>query len=172
MADLIQIILIPLLSLLPCILWLWYFSTRSRYKRPAVNVLAITFLLGALSTIPALALNLAGQSVFLEIFGRTQLSHILVLLFVVGPIEELIKLLVVFFYAYRRPEFDEPLDGVIYSATAALGFAAIENVVYLAQNDPMLVLLRGPLSNPGHALFSAVWGLSLSRAKARPNLLD
>ena len=34
------------------------------------------------------------------------------------------------------------------------------------QNDPTLVLLRGPLSNPGHALFSAFWGLALSRAKA------
>jgi hypothetical protein len=80
------------------------------------------------------------------------------------------KLLVVYLYTYRRPEFDEPLDGVIYSATSALGFAAIENVIYLAQYDPLLVLLRGPLSNPVHALFSALWGLSLSRAKAAPNL--
>ncbi len=170
MTALTQIIFVPLLSLLPCVLWLWYFSSRSRYKRPAVRVLGITFLLGALATIPALALNLLGQSLFIAIFGRTQLSHILVLLFIVGPVEELLKLLVVYFYAYRRQEFDESLDGVIYSATAALGFAAIENVVYLAQNDPMLVLLRGPLSNPGHALFSAVWGLSLSKAKAAPNL--
>jgi hypothetical protein len=133
-------------------------------------VVGVTFLLGALATVPALALNLFGQSFFLNIFGRTQFSHILVLLFVVGPVEELIKLFMVYIYAYRQPAFDEPLDGVIYSATAALGFAAVENIVYLAQNDPMLVLLRGPLSNPGHALFSSVWGLSMSRAKAAPNL--
>src|SRR5262245_28396410 len=166
-----QIIIVPLLSLLPCALWLWSFSSRSLYKRPARRVLAVTFALGALATIPALVLNLAGQSLFLDFFGRAMRSHILTLLFVVGPIEELLKLLVVYFYAYRRKEFDEPLDGVIFSATAALGFAAIENVVYLAQNEPMLVLLRGPLSNPGHALFSAVWGLSLSKAKAAPNLV-
>ncbi len=171
MTGLTQIIFVPLLSLLPCVLWLWYFSSRSLYKRPAVRVLGMTFLLGALATIPALALNLVGQSLFIDLFGRTQFSHLLVLILVVGPIEELLKLLVVYFYAYRRKEFDEPLDGVIFSATAALGFAAIENVVYLAENEPMLVLLRGPLSNPGHALFSAVWGLSLSKAKASPNLL-
>src|SRR5499425_3085858 len=171
MTALSQIIFVPLLSLLPCVLWLWYFSSRSLYKRPAVRVLGTTFILGALATIPALALNLVGQSLFLDFFGRTQFSHLLVLIFVVGPIEELLKLLVVYFYAYRRKEFDEPLDGVIFSATAALGFAAIENVVYLAQNEPMLVLLRGPLSNPGHALFSAFWGLSLSRAKAAPNMV-
>ncbi|MCI0337153.1 MAG: PrsW family glutamic-type intramembrane protease [Acidobacteria bacterium] len=171
MTELKQIIFIPLLSLFPCVLWLWYFSSRSLYKRPAVRVLGVTFLLGALATIPALFFNLIGQDIFHSLFGSTQSSHILVLLFIVGPVEELIKLLVVYFYAYRMQEFDEPLDGVIYSATAALGFASVENIVYLAQNDPMLVLLRGPLSNPGHALFSAIWGLSLSRAKAAPNLV-
>jgi RsiW-degrading membrane proteinase PrsW (M82 family) len=172
MGALQQFIFVPVLSLLPCVLWLWYFSSRTRYKRPAVRVLALTFLLGALATLPALFLNLFGQSLFLNIFGRTSWSHLLVLIFVVGPVEEAIKLLVVYFYAYHQQEFDEALDGVTFSATAALGFAAIENVVYLAQNDPMLVLLRGPLSNPGHALFSAVWGLSLSRAKTRPNLFS
>lgn len=172
MGALQQIIFVPVLSLLPCVLWLWYFSSRTRYKRPAVRVLALTFLLGALATLPALFLNLFGQSLFLNLFGSTLWSHLLVLIFVVGPVEEAIKLLVVYFYAYRQQEFDEALDGVTFSATAALGFAAIENVVYLAQNDPMLVLLRGPLSNPGHALFSAVWGLSLSRAKTQPNLFS
>jgi len=171
MTALSQIIFVPLLSLLPCVLWLWYFSSRTLYKRPAVRVLGATFMLGALATIPALALNLIGQSLFIDFFGDTQLSNILVLFFVVGPVEELLKLLVVYFYAYRRKEFDEPLDGVIFSATAALGFAAIENVVYLARTDLILVLLRGPLSNPGHALFSAMWGLSLSKAKVAPNLL-
>ncbi len=172
MTALSQIIFVPLLSLLPCVLWLWYFSSRSLYKRPAVRVLGMTFLLGALATIPALALNLVGQSLFIDLFGRTQISHVLVLFFIVGPIEELLKLLAVYSYAYRRKEFDEPLDGVIFSATAALGFAAIENVVYLAQSDNNeLLLLRGTLSNPGHALFSAMWGLGLSKAKAAPNLL-
>jgi len=172
MAALQQFIFVPVLSLLPCVLWLWYFSSRTRYKRPAFRVLGLTFLLGALATIPALVLNLFGQSLFIYLFGNTTWSHLLLLLFVVGPVEEGVKLLVVYFYAYRQQEFDEALDGVIFSATTALGFAAIENVIYLAKNDAMLVLLRGPLSNPGHALFSAIWGMSLSRAKTRPNLFS
>ena len=172
MASLQQFILIPLLSILPCVLWLWYFSSRSRYKRPAIGVLGLTFFLGGLATIPALLLNLQGQSLINDLFGRSAPARILVLFLVVGPVEELLKLLVVYFYAYRRPEFDEMLDGVVYSAAAALGFAAVENIVYLAENDPRLVLLRGPLSNPGHALFSAIWGLALSRAKAMPNLTN
>src|SRR5262249_49703900 len=144
MTAISQIIFVPLLSLLPCVLWLWYFSSRSLYKRPAVRVLGLTFMLGALATIPALALNLVGQSLFIDFLGRTLFCSSLLFFLGVGPIEELLNFRVVFFFAYRRKEFDEPLDGVIFSTTAALGFAAIENVVYLAQNEPMLVLLRGP----------------------------
>ncbi len=172
MSSLQHFILVPLLSLLPCVLWLWYFSSRSRYKRLSGYVLGMTFLAGTLVTIPALVLNQAGKLALFGLFGDSLLTRLFLFILVVGPVEELLKLLAVYFYTYRRQEFDEPLDGVIYGATAALGFAAIENVVYLAQNDPLLVLLRGPLSNPGHALFSAIWGMSLSRAKAKPNLFS
>ncbi|HZN10358.1 MAG TPA: PrsW family glutamic-type intramembrane protease [Blastocatellia bacterium] len=166
-----RLIIIPLLSLLPCLLWLWYFSSRSVYKRPSRRVIAVTFWLGGLATILALGCNLVGQQFIQSWFGTGASAHVLLLFLVVGPIEELAKLLVVYFYAYRRPEFDEPLDGVIYSAAAALGFAAAENLIYLWQSQAFeVVLLRGPLSNPGHALFSALWGLALSRAKAAPNL--
>jgi protease PrsW len=170
-----QYILIPLLALLPCVLWLWYFSSRSRYKRPALHLLGLTFLFGGIATLPALYFNLQGQSLVNGLFAQrvSPLTlRILVLFLVVGPVEELLKLLVVYLYAYRRREFDEMLDGVIYSAAAGLGFAAVENIVYLAENAPQLVLLRGPLSNPGHALFSAIWGLALCRAKAAPNLTN
>ena len=170
MTDLQQLIFIPLISLLPCVVWLVYFYTHSRYKRPPFKLIAITFLLGALATIPALFLNVIGQKAFYLFAGKTQISHILFFFIVVGPVEEAIKMLMVWIYAYRQPQFDEPLDGVIYSAAAALGFAAVENIVYISQNNPMLVLLRGPLSNPGHALFSALWGLALCQAKAKPNL--
>lgn len=172
MSEIQHFILVPLLSLLPCVLWLWYFSSRSRYKRLSGYVLGMTFLAGTLVTVPALILNQAGKLALFGLLGDTLLMRLFLFILVVGPVEELLKLMAVYFYTYRRQEFDEPLDGVIYGATAALGFAAIENIVYLAQNDPLLVLLRGPLSNPGHALFSAIWGMSLSRAKAKPNLFS
>ncbi len=170
MGALRDLILIPVLSLLPCALWLWYFASQSRYKKPAPKVIGLTFLCGALATIPAFFISFGGQTLVGSVLGRNQWTHLVVLCLVVAPIEELLKLLVVYAYPYRRPEFDEPLDGVVYSASAALGFAAVENLIYFTQTSPLLVLLRGPLTNPGHALFSAVWGLSLSRAKAAPNL--
>jgi protease PrsW len=170
MTDLQRLIFIPFISLLPCVVWLIYFYRHSRYKRPPLRLIALTFALGAFSTIPALFLNVIGRNLFYLFAGKTQITDILFFFCVVGPVEEGIKMLMVWIYAYRQPEFDEPLDGVIYSAAAALGFAAVENIFYISQNNPLFVLLRGPLSNPGHALFSAVWGLALCEAKTKPNL--
>ena len=170
MNGLRNFILIPLLSLLPCVIWLWYFASQSVYKKPSRRSLILTFAFGALVTVPAVLINLLLQEAFLDVFGVHRWTHPLMLLLIVGPVEEGMKLLAVYAFAFRSKEFDEALDGVVYSAAAALGFAAIENIVYLAESGPMLVLLRGPFTNPGHALFSAIWGLSLSRAKAAPNV--
>lgn len=170
MGALRGLIIVPILSLLPCAIWLWYFATRGRYKKPPLVIIARTFLLGAAATLPAFLLGIVAQKLWLSVLGPSKWTELFLILFVAAPLEELLKLSAVYFYSYRRPEFDEPLDGVIYSTAAALGFAAAENVVYLTLTSPLVVLLRGPLTNPGHALFSSLWGLSLSKAKAAPNL--
>lgn len=170
MASVSRSILVLLLSLLPCALWLWYFSTRSRYKRPPLKLITITFLIGSAATLAAYPISIFGQAFLRALLPDSFWTQALVMFLIVGPVEELAKLLGVWIYAYRQQEFDEPLDGVVYSTTAALGFAAVENFIYFIQGSTMLVLLRGPFSNPGHALFSSIWGLSLSRAKGSPNI--
>ena len=72
MEQLQSYLLIPALSLLPCVIWLVYFYVQSRYKSPPLRLIFVTFLLGALSTIPALALNLMGQNLFLAFAGNVQ----------------------------------------------------------------------------------------------------
>ena len=80
---------------------------------------------------------------------------------VVGPIEELCKYAAVRFSVYRSAEFNEPLDGLVYSSAAALGFASLENVFFTIQNGPAVMLVRAPLSTLGHVFFAAMWGYSL-----------
>ena len=162
---------IIILSLLPCLFWLVFFYVQDWYDREPVSLVVTTFLLGIFSTIPALVLNTVGM-IFVGVFlGQENFLANFVMFFgIVGPVEETVKLLAVLVFAYKLPEFDEPIDGVIYSAAAALGFAAAENVLYVSQFKSLEILtVRGPLANAGHALFSAFWGLALSRAKAAPN---
>jgi RsiW-degrading membrane proteinase PrsW (M82 family) len=93
---------------------------------------------------------------------------------VIGPAEELFKFLAVRLVMYRHPEFDEPLDGIIYASAAALGFASVENVFYVIDFTHGLGVrwaalgLRSFLALPGHVIFAAVWGYALGRKKFDP----
>ncbi|MBI5482316.1 MAG: PrsW family intramembrane metalloprotease [Deltaproteobacteria bacterium] len=158
------------LSLIPCLIWLAFFYFQDFYQREPVWIILVTFLLGAASALVALVLNTMGSAILLSMFGKTTTYKVLELWLVVGPVEEFVKMSAVLDFAYRRKEFDEPSDGVIYAAAAALGFAALENVIYLARHGEQIIMLRGIFANSGHALDAAIWGLALSKAKAAPNI--
>jgi len=158
------------LSVLPCLIWLLWFWFQDWYDREPLKTVFLTFLLGALATLGALIFNSVGIIFLMGLLGQNLFSEVLTLFFVVGPVEEALKMWAVLAYAYKRPEFNEPVDGVVYSASSALGFAAAENLIYLSRFGSGIFMVRGILSNPGHALFAAFWGLALSRAKVLPNI--
>ncbi|MBL8151099.1 MAG: PrsW family intramembrane metalloprotease [Blastocatellia bacterium] len=162
--------MIIFLSLLPCVLWLLFFYIQDRHDRAPLSTVAITFLIGIFSAVPASILNSFGLVFLYLIFGEHHITTFLQFFTVVGPVEEAVKMLAVLIFAYRQQVFDEPVDGIVYSAAAAMGFAAIENVLYVSQFSVEVLAVRGPLANAGHALFSAFWGLALSKAKASPNV--
>jgi RsiW-degrading membrane proteinase PrsW (M82 family) len=150
----------------PAIFWLWYFYRRDRYEPEPKLLILRTFFLGALITIPV---------AFIE--GILPISDLILAVLAAPIIEEVAKFLLVQQTVYHSREFDEPMDGLIYAASAALGFATLENIVYISTVyltsplEEVLVVyaLRALLSVPGHALFSSMWGYALGRAKFDPN---
>jgi hypothetical protein len=90
---------------------------------------------------------------------------LLVFTVVVGLSEEASKLLAALLLAVRRPEFDEPVDGIVYGAAASLGFAAVENVRYFAfgRMGSAIIAARTFTSVPAHLFFGAIWGYALGR---------
>lgn len=87
---------------------------------------------------------------------------------VVGVVEEGAKLLATTF-ARRRREFDEPIDGIVYAAAAAIGFAAAENIEYFTDYRLAdgITVSRSLLAMPGHVMMSAVWGYALGQGLLR-----
>lgn len=77
---------------------------------------------------------------------------------VVGPIEEGAKFAVAWAVLFRTRWFDEPIDGLVYAATVAIGFAAFENVLYATQVDWPTQLARAATTPLTHTVFSAFWG--------------
>lgn len=83
-------------------------------------------------------------------------------LLVIGPVEELAKLLgLVAVYGIIRNELNEPADGIIYIACVALGFSLIENFIYAVHlAHEHLIIIRFLVGTPLHICFSALMGLS------------
>lgn len=89
--------------------------------------------------------------------GGGLIQTLLHYLIAVSLVEESVKLLAVW-RAYRSPEFDEVMDGIVYCATAALGFASVENVFYVLSGGVETGILRVILSVPGHGPNGSLMG--------------
>jgi RsiW-degrading membrane proteinase PrsW (M82 family) len=160
----IQTALAVVFTILPIVVLLCYFYTRDAHREPRA-ALVKTFLLGLLVTVPAIPLTL-GLSAVLPLFSPGPLLAALYDAFVVAAIpEELLKLLVIALYCARRVSFDEPMDGVVYGASAALGFAALENVLYVADGGLITAAVRSVTAVPMHAIMGAVLGHYIARAR-------
>ena len=158
--------------------WLLFVRRFDRAHPEPMWLIAVTFLLGALSVVPAglLEVLFASLSPWLDpglvTFGGQSFAFPLafvVFTVVVGLSEEGSKYLAAQF-AVRRPEFDEPVDGIVYGIVASLGFAAAENIRYFAvgrMNAP-LVIARCFMSVPAHMFFGALWGYALGAKLVNP----
>jgi RsiW-degrading membrane proteinase PrsW (M82 family) len=85
----------------------------------------------------------------------------------VALVEELIKFGAVRIKAYFSPHFNEVMDGIVYAVAAALGFATIENIVYVLQHGLSVAIVRAFLSVPGHAVWAGIMGFYLGLAKCK-----
>jgi RsiW-degrading membrane proteinase PrsW (M82 family) len=82
----------------------------------------------------------------------------------IGGIEEFAKLLPFLIVALRFKAFDEPVDGIIYAAFIALGFATVENILYLQYADGLEMIGRGFASPLVHVMFASIWAFNIGLA--------
>ncbi|MBU1179034.1 PrsW family intramembrane metalloprotease [Patescibacteria group bacterium] len=162
-------------GILPALLWLWFWLKEDRLRPEPRRLIILTFLAGM--AVVAFAL-LSEQAVFF-VFKKANLTTALdgfLLLFVWAAIEETAKYLAAQKTALNKKEFDEPVDALIYLITAALGFAALENVIFLISviNDYGLMagLITGNLRFAGatllHILSSSAIGGAIAFSFFRP----
>ena len=152
-----------LIAFAPGAFWLWFFLRKDVYRPEPKRLLAATFFLGVASAVPAIAVEyiLIADSDFESMaFGALAAN----MLFIVGPVEEFSKFLAVRLWAYRSLHFDEPGDGLVYAAAASLGFASIENLLYVLEFGPAVMIVRAPISTVAHVVFGGFWGYALGRS--------
>lgn len=147
--SVLQIVGFALGIILPTFFWFWFFWRRDPKPEP-IRLLLRTFLYGAFAFLPAALFELSLQ---------TALKGMTLYIFI-AVIEEVFK-----FFAARtvikERDFDEFIDGLIYSMTAALGFALMENIFYGVSFGLEVLLVRGLITMSSHVLFTAPWGFAL-----------
>lgn len=154
------------LALAPAVVIIIFIIGKDKYnKEPFVNLL-ISFLLGVVSTIPAVLFQTLFAKTLQNYFAYESVTYYACFAFIaVGLSEEGAKYLMLRYYAYRKPAFDEPLDGIIYGVLVSMGFATLENILYVSRYGFETALVRMFLSVPAHACFGIIMGYYVGLAK-------
>ena len=151
------------LAVVPALLLLRYFCRRDLNPEPR-GVLVKTFFLGVVIVVPVLVVVLPFM-----VIGRgvtpPLLAGMYTALFCAAIPEEFFKFVVLTRYSARSSAFDEPMDGVVYGATASLGFATLENILYVGLGGWTVALARGLTAVPVHACMGAILGYYVGQAR-------
>jgi RsiW-degrading membrane proteinase PrsW (M82 family) len=150
-------------SFLVALFWLRWFRKKDKYEKEPERLIFLAFFAGVLATIPSVILE---SLLRLRDQGSTIILRDLFLSFLwVGIVEEFFKYLAVRLTVYRSKEFNEVMDGMVYMVSAAVGFAATENVGYMLGFGYSVGFFRAVLSYLAHISFSAILGFYMGKAK-------
>ncbi len=140
-----------LAGILPALLWLWFWLREDRIRPEPRGLIFATFLLG-MATIPFV--------IAAERYAAGFIASQTTLIVVWAGIEEIAKLIAAWVGGLRTKAMDEPIDALIYIITAALGFAALENALFLlgpiTEGNAFLGLVTGNVRFMGATLLHTV----------------
>ena len=140
-----------------------YFYLRNDRKTKPRRTLLQTFVYGAVVTFPIVLV----QYVLTEehVFTYPFVQHVLF----TSTLEEFFKWFLLYIAIYHHVEFDDPYDGILYGASISLGFATVENIIYLLSYGVDTAFMRALLPVSSHALFGVVMGYYLGKSKFTHN---
>ncbi len=163
-----------LLALAPAAAIIHFFYWRDKYEKEPFLLLFYAFMLGVFSIVPALFGGTVGSYFGIEI-SENVITTIIYAFFIVALFEEVAKYIFLRYFMFKRKEFDEPYDGIMYAVMVGMGFATFENIMYVMQGGVGLAIARMFTAVPAHGAFGAVMGYYVGLAKFdaqnRPALL-
>jgi len=143
----------------PGLALLSYFYLRDQYNQEPIMTVFKVFIFGAILTFPIMFIQyvLAAEGILQGHLTNSFLS--------IALLEEFLKWFILMFAVYQHADFDEPYDGIVYGASLSLGFATVENILYLVVNGMEFAIGRAFFPVSSHALFGVIMGYYLGKAK-------
>jgi RsiW-degrading membrane proteinase PrsW (M82 family) len=147
-------------SFLPALFWLWFWLKEDKKKPEPSGLLALSFVAGIIIVFIVFPIE---DFIYSVVSGTY-------LIIALAATEEIIKYIALYIVALRSKYFDEPIDAVIYAITIALGFSAIENLLYLlstiSENGITMGIINSNLRFIGATLLHTVSSASVGIAIA------
>lgn len=150
-------------SITPVLILLYLIFKKDKNKEPT-GLLAKCFFGGFLSIIIALIIGLL-MTYIGNAFQSPLFKSFYDAFFVAAIPEEFSKFIILYWIIWKSKFFDEHYDGIIYAVFVSLGFALVENILYVFESGIGIAFMRAILAVPGHGLFAVAMGYFLSLAK-------
>lgn len=162
------ILIVILAALAPALGLLYFIYNKDVLQKEPTREILIAFGYGVLSVLASTLISfpLMGIGV-VPTEAATVGEYLRLAVFGAGIPEELAKFAMLWLFLKRCRYFDEYVDGIVYAACVGLGFAAVENIMYLIQNFQAWAYvgaMRALFSVPGHFFFAVVMGYYVSKA--------
>ncbi|MFN8295999.1 MAG: PrsW family glutamic-type intramembrane protease [Chitinophagales bacterium] len=152
-----------ILAIAPALAFCGYVIHKDRFNKEPKWLMLLAFGFGVFSVFPAGISSVMGSQLF-DVSGSF-INTALYAFLVVALSEEFAKFFFLRYILFKREEFNEPLDGVVYAVMIGMGFAAFENILYVADGGVGVALLRMVTAIPAHAIFAVVMGYYVGLAK-------
>ena len=161
-------LLLFILALLPIIILGYYTYSKDSNKEPKKLLLKL-FFGGFGAVFLTIILSLVLQSIFPALSGDVEeygnLKLLLYSFCIISFVEEISKFIFIYLISYHNKEYDQLYDMIVYSVFVALGFALIENLLYVFEGGLRVAISRLIFAVPTHASVAVFMGYYLSFAK-------
>jgi RsiW-degrading membrane proteinase PrsW (M82 family) len=156
----------------PVVFMLHFVYVRDRYEREPLGRVLTVFFVSFLTVIPAIIV----EGLLLTAQPAGLLGVAIAAWGVIALSEEFFKYVALRWLAINHPSFNEVYDGILYAVAASLGFAVVENILYVFMSAAEgggagfgVAVARALLSVPGHALWGVMMGYYIGLAKFEPD---
>lgn len=147
-----------------------YIYWKDKWEKEPLHWLLLAFLLGVLSIVPTAVLAVVAQLLGSDPQSESVWVSLLSCILGIGLIEEFCKFIFIRWFIYPKRVFNEPFDGITYCVMAAMGFATLENIMYVTEHGVATGIMRAFLSVPAHASWGILLGFALGIKKTNPGL--
>jgi len=159
-----------IIAVAPVTIIILYIYFKDKFEKEPIAILAKSFLLGAtVSVLITAVLGTIASHLLPIIDDKSILQQLLKAFIVVALVEEFSKYVLVRYYAQTNKEFNEPFDGIVYSVMISMGFATLENILYVYQFGFETGVTRAFTAVPAHATFAILMGYFMGKAKFSKN---